>query len=355
MEELQDAIEDAQYLSAVSSVEDGPRPVLPWEVPTEDQLAAWKSAVSSKTLTSPHAFSFEWVLSRPLGLFLFSSYLKEAVDDYVEINFLEEVARWKATRGRLRADITGRIVENYLTAVPLSSMAEEGEAAENGKVAGDKRERPPKTEIHEYDLLIQPITKFTPEKITELRAECYDADTDKSCVGLCGSVLDKINKKVEQLRNTPGFGRKYARDSGASKSSNRNSSSSDTLQMSFEESIKSGLGIKDDDDEKEEKRKREAEQSPARRHLSLMTNALPEDLFDEAIVIIAENVKDKHWKEFQESEHYGKLLNFLWFQDRPVVEEDFFLMRVLGRGGFGLVTGMYLNAQILILYFLIVN
>jgi hypothetical protein len=35
MEELQDAIEDAQYLSAVSSVEDGPRPVLPWEIPTE--------------------------------------------------------------------------------------------------------------------------------------------------------------------------------------------------------------------------------------------------------------------------------------------------------------------------------
>ena len=71
----------------------------------------------------------------------------------------------------------------------------------------------------------------------------------------------------------------------------------------------------------------------------MITNTLPEDLFDEAYVIITQNVKEKHWQGFVESEQYTKLLNFLWFQDRPVVEEDFFLMRVLGRGGFGLVTG----------------
>ena len=34
-----------------------------------------------------------------------------------------------------------------------------------------------------------------------------------------------------------------------------------------------------------------------------------------------------------------KLLNFLWFHDRTVVEEDFFIIRILGRGGFGLVHG----------------
>jgi hypothetical protein len=70
-----------------------------------------------------------------------------------------------------------------------------------------------------------------------------------------------------------------------------------------------------------------------------MTNTLPEDMFDEAVVIIVEIMKEKHWKGFLESEQYTKLLNFLWFRDRTVVEEDFFLMRVLGRGGFGLVTG----------------
>ena len=75
------------------------------------------------------------------------------------------------------------------------------------------------------------------------------------------------------------------------------------------------------------------------RNLSLVSNELPEDLFDKAEAIVAENVRDKHWAGFQRSEYHAKLLNFLWFQDRKVVEEDFFVMRVLGRGGFGLVTG----------------
>lgn len=333
MEELQDAIEDAQYLSAVSSVEDGPRPVLPWEIPSEEQLSSWKKVVSNKTLTAPSAFSFEWTLSKALGMFLFSSYLKEVTGDYVEINFLEEVCRWKATRGRIRADITGRIVERYLTPVPLGSFAEEAEGmtsernlgekgAQNGTSnRGEKRQLPPKSEINEYDLAMEPRSaKYTPEKIAEMRSGSYDAATDKSVVGLCGPVLDRINKTVDQLRNTPGFGTKLERDS---------------IRSTNRESVVSGNSDKDVGGSNRSEKK----DSFSRRNLSMMTNTLPEDLFDEASVIVAENVKDKHWKGFFESEQYTKLLNFLWFQDRTVVEEDFFLMRVLGRGGFGLVTG----------------
>jgi beta-adrenergic-receptor kinase len=350
MEELQDAIEDAQYLSAVSSVEDGPRPVLPWEIPTEEQLAAWKKSVQSRTLVAPLPFQFEWVLSKPLGMFLFSSYLKEVAGEYVEINFIEEVTRWKATRGRIRADITSRIVGNYLTPVPLSSMAEEeanvgGDdneggahgAKENGGV--NKPQKPPKTEINEYDLAMQPL-KFTPDKVKELHAEGYDASTDKSAVGICGPVLDRINKKVDQLRNSPGFGMKFSRDSVGS--TNRESvTSNDSYDLN--ELIHASFKIeKDKSKEKsEDEKKKETENSTTRRHLSLMSNALPEDLFDEVIAILAENIKQKHWEDFLKSEQYTKLLNFLWFQDRPVVEEDFFLMRVLGRGGFGLVTGEF--------------
>ena len=75
------------------------------------------------------------------------------------------------------------------------------------------------------------------------------------------------------------------------------------------------------------------------RNLSLVSSTLPENLFDEAELVVAHNIREKYWTGFQSSEHHAKLLNFLWFQDRTVVEEDFFVMRVLGRGGFGLVTG----------------
>ena len=340
MEDLQDAIEDAQYLSAVSSVEDGPRPVVPWEIPTEDQLSTWKSTITSRDLTGPPPFSMDWVLSRPLGMFLFSSYLKEVVGDYLEINFLEEVARWKAARGRLRADITGRIAANYLSPMILDSMAEERDESknflegsigcpvvENGTGTGldSTKKLPPQMEINEYDLAISPITKFTAEKVQELRTECYNANTCKSVVGLCGPVLDKINKTVDQLKNTPEFRLKMnERDRVCS---NRDAVTSKTSEMT---GISSSIV---------ETEKSSSEDSPARRNLSIMSKTLPEDMFDEASVIIVENIKEKHWKGFLESEQYKKLLNFLWFRDRPVVEEDFFLMRVLGRGGFGLVTG----------------
>ena len=45
------------------------------------------------------------------------------------------------------------------------------------------------------------------------------------------------------------------------------------------------------------------------------------------------------WEGFLQSEQYKRLRNFLWFQDRRVVPDDFFTMRVLGRGGFGSVIG----------------
>lgn len=72
--------------------------------------------------------------------------------------------------------------------------------------------------------------------------------------------------------------------------------------------------------------------------MSLVSNKLPENLFDEAEAIVAENLREAHWEGFRGSARHVKLLNFLWYQDRTVVEDDFFVMRVLGRGGFGLVT-----------------
>lgn len=348
MEELQDAIEDAQYLSAVSSVEDGPRPVLPWQIPTDEELSSWKQSIRSKTLTAPLPFTLEWTLARALGLFLFSAYVK-SIGEYVDMNFLEEVARWKMARGRLRADITGRIVEGYLTGVPLSSMAEEGgeDAANNAtadNVNGDAatnnmgKTTPPKSEINEYDLAMLIPSKFTSEDISKMKSESYDASTNKSAVGICGPVLEKINKKVDQLRNTPGFG-------SFKLPANRDSISS-TFKSSLGSSTTSDIGDIGDIAASVDKSETTSEgggggatAASNRRNLSIMTNTLPEDMFDEAVVIIVEIMKEKHWKGFLESEQYTKLLNFLWFRDRTVVEEDFFLMRVLGRGGFGLVTG----------------
>jgi hypothetical protein len=65
------------------------------------------------------------------------------------------------------------------------------------------------------------------------------------------------------------------------------------------------------------------------------------DLFDELELIVMEGLQQEYWNGFLTSKEYRKLLNFWWYRDRKVVEDDFFLMRVLGRGGFGLVHGKY--------------
>ena len=330
MEELQDAIEDAQYVNAIHAVEDGPRPVLPWEIPTEEQLAEWKANVLSKNSTgSPEPFGFEWTLSHALGLFLFSAYLKESLDEYAEINFIEEVIRWKQTHGRFRAEITELIVTNYLSPLPKSTTAEvnvpsqqtsatsvsgpENEPS-NHDAPKSKRNFPPKTEINEFDLALNPL-KFSAEEIQELRSQNSDPSFSKNCLGLDGQVLDNILKKVEKLKNAPGYNHLSSR------------------QLKYNEGgDKVGEGAKESSPESPAKQR-------SLRHISVICNDLPENLFDQAEAIIAENIREKYWLGFQGSEYHSKLLNFLWFQDRKVVEEDFFVMRVLGRGGFGLVTG----------------
>jgi hypothetical protein len=68
---------------------------------------------------------------------------------------------------------------------------------------------------------------------------------------------------------------------------------------------------------------------------------LNESVFDVAEQIIIQCLHQRFWSSFQSSSDWIKLMNYLWHQDKKVKEEDFFLMRVLGRGGFGLVNGTY--------------
>ena len=224
MEELQDAIEDAQYVNAISNVDDGPRPVLPWEIPTEEQLAEWRDAAAAKKRRpgDPDPFGFDWTLEQALGFFLFSAYLKETCRDYVQINFVEEVLRFKEARGGARRDSVRRIVKNYLlpladkaaggapaTATPAGAEAAAagGEAAEQspeGEAAGGEGgdtsaapapaapapQLPEKTEIDEYDLARPPPKEEVVTK--EVTEASTDSTCSRCCVGLTGPILDEI-------------------------------------------------------------------------------------------------------------------------------------------------------------------
>lgn len=343
MEELQDAIEDAQYVNAISTQEDGPRPVLAWEIPTEEQLAPWKTKVKAK---DPSAYSLEWTLESPIGMFLFSSFLKENCGDHVRINFCEEVIRWRRLRGRQRVDKAKRIINAYLKG-PFISL-------------------PAKTEIDEYDLERKHI-KF--DDIETLLTQNYVPNSDKCCVGLDGPARDAI---FEGMRNVEEARAAYKRDREKLKAESASESATDpaepaatpALEEAREEAF-SGTGngetIQGEDDSEERKdvfKAPKLDTSPVddiskdlsfSRHSSqfrMVTKKpdvgpryLPDDFFDKAEAIVMDTIREQYWEAFVESEQYTKLMHFLWYQDRRVVPEDFFVMRVLGRGGFGLVTG----------------
>ena len=74
---------------------------------------------------------------------------------------------------------------------------------------------------------------------------------------------------------------------------------------------------------------------------SHVLSAISDRLFDEVEQIILECLRRKYWSTFAQKgvTNWDKLINYLWHESQPVLEVDFFLMRVLGRGGFGLVSG----------------
>ncbi len=67
MEELQDAIEDAQYMNAVH--DDNPRPIAEWKTISQDKLHAYIAAVEAK---NPNLLTMECICERPLGLYFVS-------------------------------------------------------------------------------------------------------------------------------------------------------------------------------------------------------------------------------------------------------------------------------------------
>ena len=359
MEELADAIEDAQYVNAISTQEDGPRPVLAWEIPTEEQLSEWKEKVSER----PGAFELEWILESAIGLFQFSAFLKDVCNDYLRINFLEEILRWRKKRGRDKVEKAKRIITNYLkgtkhdpnTGAPLY---------------------PPKTQIEEYDL--ERPNKHTPS-LDQLIQENHDPTNTKCCIGLDGPVRDKIFTiihKVEQARAA------YRKEKEQQRAASTKNNPELTVSQATEETTATYTSVNnedcstdlpnsDHDGYEEEEPPHTENTNPAaatatnedqnatdavvtksssavgssrlllQRRKSEGPRYLPDDFFDDAEAIVIDALKNQYQEAFKQSEQYHKLLNFLWYQDRSVTPEDFFVMRVLGRGGFGLVTGTF--------------
>jgi hypothetical protein len=323
MEELQDAIEDAQYVNAIATQD--VRPVLPWEIPSEEQLAEWETKVRGVTENDPSGrlgepLSFDWYMSSAIGFFLFSAFLKENKNDYLRINFVEEVLRFKKLTGKQRLEKVRTILSEYLK-VPKKTL-DTGEP-----------DLPAKKEIDEFDLDRKPPElNLVDGQFQDLCSKTLDPENTYCCIGLKGPVRDELITKIQEnlakaeaiqkAESVPSLcaSADAASDAGSpSKSEHLTKSTTSNSSESVRNLTKRMRGDAGD----------------------IPPDLFDTELFDQAEAIVMEGLRKEHWDDFTESEWYKKMRNFFWYQDRRVVPEDFFVMRVLGRGGFGLVTGAY--------------
>lgn len=362
MEELQDAIEDAQYVNAIATQEEGPRPVLSWDIPTEEQLAEWevkirrKNAVlrSSSSDPLPTPFTLDWYLKSAIGLFLFSSYVKENRDDYLRINFLEEVIRWRKLRGKHRVERAKKIAQVYLKELPKDH--------ETGQQI-----LPEKTQIDEYDLSRSPpptVARMTDIEFQQLYNSAWDASKKANCLGLTGPVVEEIITTLRSVEKAM-MARRSTSSSFSIPGNNASGAPSDNpVEPPQEQSSAappvSGRsligGISDDvtvgsstskESQKDIAKRKQLEKYSSLKELTQSyrvksDSSLSDVVFDKVDAIVVESLRKDYWEGFKQSDQFVKLRNFLWFQDRTVVPDDFFTMRVLGRGGFGSVTGKLL-------------
>ncbi|KAG5175644.1 hypothetical protein JKP88DRAFT_274529 [Tribonema minus] len=127
MEELQDAIEDAQYLSAVIS-KGGPKPTEKWVFPSAAELEQFKA---SQLARNPNCFSLDNICRQILGFYLFREscksqgpYFREfckSQGPYVnaKVAFVTDVVRFKRLRSHAkRRRFARRIIEAYLLPAP---------------------------------------------------------------------------------------------------------------------------------------------------------------------------------------------------------------------------------------------
>eukprot|EP01036_Dinobryon_divergens_P036502 gene36502-47539_t len=110
MEELQDAIEDAQYMNAMQ--DDVPKPTKEWKhVSNEERETYINNALAKK----PDAFDGEHVCSGSLGLYLFTKYVKQQ-GDVAMSDFIMEIANYRILPTHIRMDAAIVIKDDYLIA-----------------------------------------------------------------------------------------------------------------------------------------------------------------------------------------------------------------------------------------------
>ncbi len=290
MEELQDAIEDAQYMSAVN--DDIPAPIRTFKYPNVDEL---KSYIVHSTNSNPCIFYLDVICKNPLGFYMFTKFINSNSEN-VYGNLLLHLTQFRLTK--VKSDYESyakKIIDKYLSDTDILSAKENNSIEMPSYSCNLVRNADSKI----FDSLEQlPFKLSASDEVYKSLRSRYKCDT------IVPYKDDGINTCIIV------DWRKYMNTTNTSLSKINTNLINKTVDNFTK--LKADNGVCD--------------------NLSWI------HLFDEIDAILYSYLQDTFYKNFLQSDIFYKYLQFMAMGSRRIVADDFCIYRVLGRGGFGVVS-----------------
>ncbi|CAM9134526.1 unnamed protein product [Choristocarpus tenellus] len=294
MEELQDAIEDVQYLQAVNSKDSGPRPTDPWSFSTDKELEEFSA---ERLKVNPDSFQLENVCSGILGMYLFGQFCAENKEKDKH-DFMLDIIRYRRLRRQnQRQEQAQAILRKYL-ADGNFSIQEETPCLDNSDLRRRVSKRTQSIDLEQAQIRVTQGPQV-------------------------GNRLGVAGKEVEQLL-------RLLRGS--------NVSEVDRPEVTINKGGSDEGRHRTDRTSLGSVREKQPRSGPSG-HAREVNGEYRPELFDVLEGWVFAHLQDTLHSPFLLSDQFNEYVKFLCLQEKPVSESDFILFRVLGRGGFGAVNG----------------
>ncbi|KAE9014825.1 hypothetical protein PR001_g14878 [Phytophthora rubi] len=395
MDELHDAIQDAQYIGAVTNSQRGPSAA--FYNPSANELTQFvdrqERALGSDWL------GLENVLDMPLGFYFFRRFCEAEQHGSRKLDFLVEVTKYRTLQTPEQRTIKAREIWDLFfgSATPSgdsnTSARESGVTVWSPATRGDARlhqstpispatapSSSPGTEYsssigmpgsagsspgnNTHGLVSPPVGRPSPTRMSlgcleelnvasmttngivfwrknessvtraDVRGIFSNVSTEANPLGVGGEVVQRLSaifkRKTPQLTSESerGDSTNCLRDGSPTNAASPTASTVSTSELN-------DLGMESRSDRSVSKTINPRNE----KRTSLDGKACALTLFDELEACVLCSLEQYHLKDFRSSAFHKRLIAFLLLQKRRVSEDDFTVLRVLGRGGFGMVNG----------------
>ncbi|CAI5722035.1 unnamed protein product [Peronospora farinosa] len=375
MDEMHDAIQDAQYIGAVTSSQRGPSAA--FYNPSSCELNQFIDR--QKRTQGSDWLSLENLLDMPLGFYFFRCFCEaEEHHGSIKLDLLVEVTKFRMLQTSEQRAVKGREIwdmffENATSGGDLNAAAGQHGATMWSHLAREDARRPASSisslstsqgtdcsstgnsshslplgrpsharasiggfeDLNIASMKTNGIVFWRKNQSSVTRADIQSiynvVSTDVNALGVGGEVVQRLSAVFKHKPSSVGLDSDWrdslnsVRDGSIATATSPNSSTVSTREVN-------GLGS-------EKRMDVLAYNTRSDKRMSVESKVSALTLFDELEACVLCSLERFQLKAFRASAYHKRLITFLFLQERQVSKDDFALLRALGRGGFGMVNG----------------